>query len=205
MKITFLGAAETVTGSKFLISHRDKHILVDCGLYQGYKELRQRNWEQLPIDPASLDAVILTHAHIDHSGYVPLLIKNGYKGKIYSTHGTKALCEILLPDSGHLHEEDARLANKYGSSRHKPALPLYTEQEARKSLLNFAPFDYDTEITLYDDFHFTFIRAGHIIGSSFVKIKVDHKTIVFTGDIGRPLDAVMRAPETYHPYRLSDY
>src|SRR3989338_6286300 len=132
MDITFLGATETVTGSKYLLHFQDKKILIDCGLYQGLKELRRRNWNKLPVQPSEIDAVILTHAHIDHSGYLPLLVKNGFKGPIYATSGTKELCALLLPDSGHLQEEDAFLANKYGFSKHHPALPLYTLLDAKK-------------------------------------------------------------------------
>jgi metallo-beta-lactamase family protein len=128
MQITFLGAAQTVTGSKYLLSVDSKKILIDCGLFQGYKELRLRNWDKFFINPAEIDAVIITHAHIDHTGYLPLLVKNGFKGKIYASPGTKALCAILLPDSGYLQEEEARNANKFGYSKHKPALPLYTQE-----------------------------------------------------------------------------
>ena len=133
MHLSFLGAAKTVTGSKYLLSVDNKNILVDCGLFQGFAELRQRNWRPLPIEAKKINAVILTHAHIDHSGYVPLLVKNGFKGKIYCSQGTKELCSILLPDSGFLQEEEARFANKHGFSKHKPALPLYTAEDAEQS------------------------------------------------------------------------
>lgn len=196
MRLTFLGATETVTGSKYLITHNSKKILIDCGLFQGYKELRLRNWDKFPIDPGSIDAVIITHAHIDHTGYLPLLVKNGFKGKIYTTPGTKALCAILLPDSGHLQEEDARQANRYGYSKHKPALPLYTENDARRTLIQFETIDFEKPYQLFDDFSFSFSRAGHIIGSAFIKIKQGSTTILFTGDMGRPHDAVMREPVT---------
>lgn len=196
MQLTFLGATETVTGSKYLITHGEKKVLIDCGLFQGYKDLRLRNWDKLPVDPQSIDAVILTHAHIDHTGYLPFLVKNGFKGKIFSSHATKALCSILLPDSGHLQEEEAKNANRYGYSKHKPALPLYTEEDARLALTRFEEVDFDNPYPLFDDFSFHFIRAGHIIGSAFVKIKQANTTILFTGDIGRPHDPVMRAPVT---------
>jgi len=123
MKITFIGAVQTVTGSKYLLESNGKKILLDCGLFQGQKELRLRNWNNFPINPAQIDAIILSHAHIDHSGYIPRLIKNGFHGKIYCTEATKALCEILLPDCGHLQEEEAYLANKQGYSKHKPEVP----------------------------------------------------------------------------------
>lgn len=194
MQITFLGAVHTVTGSKYLLTVGSKKILIDCGLFQGYKELRLRNWNKLPIDPSEIDAVIITHAHIDHTGYLPLLVKNGFKGKIYTSSGTKALCSILLPDSGHIQEEDARLANKYGYSKHKPALPLYTEADARNALNHFETVDFGVVKTLFDNFSFELHRAGHIIGASFIKIKADGTSILFTGDIGRPHDPVMNPP-----------
>lgn len=194
MNITFLGAVETVTGSKYLLSIGDKRILLDCGLFQGLKELRLRNWKRLPFDPEKIDAVILTHAHIDHSGYIPLLVKNGFKGKIYCTEGTADLCAILLPDSGHLQEEDAEHANKYGYSKHKPALPLYTLEDAKKSLLYFEPVPLNTVITLFDNFQFQFLSAGHIIGASFVRIQHNDTSVLFSGDMGRPQDPVMKAP-----------
>ncbi|KTD21230.1 MBL fold metallo-hydrolase RNA specificity domain-containing protein [Legionella londiniensis] len=194
MKLTFLGATQTVTGSKYLLTVGSKKILIDCGLFQGYKELRLRNWAPLPIDPHDIDAVILTHAHIDHTGYLPLFVKNGFRGKIYATPGTKALCSILLPDSGHLQEEEARLANKYGFSKYKPALPLYTEKEAQTALNYFETIDFDTPHQLFHDFSFEYHRAGHIVGAAMVKIKTPKGSIVFTGDIGRPYDPVMKAP-----------
>ncbi|MHA3234985.1 MBL fold metallo-hydrolase RNA specificity domain-containing protein [Legionella pneumophila] len=194
MKLTFLGATETVTGSKYLLTVDSKKILIDCGLFQGYKELRMRNWAPLPVNPRDIDAVIITHAHIDHTGYLPLLIKNGFQGKIYATTGTKALCSILLPDSGHLQEEEARLANKYGFSKHRPALPLYTEQEARVALNYFETIDFDTPHSLFNVLSFEFHRAGHIVGAAMVKIKTKKGSMVFTGDLGRPHDPVMKAP-----------
>src|SRR5271169_6645682 len=136
-KITFLGAAETVTGSKYLVETGGKRLLVDCGLFEGSRELKQRNWDRLPIDPASIDWLILTHAHIDHTGYLPRLVKDGYRGPIYSNSATQELCGYLLPDSAHLQEEDALYAGKKGYSRHKPALPLYTVAEAQTALQRF--------------------------------------------------------------------
>ena len=133
-RITFLGATDTVTGSRYLVEHDGIRLLVDCGLFQGPKKLRQRNWEAPAFDPATLDAVVLTHAHLDHTGYVPKLCKLGFRGRIYCTEGTRDLLRILLPDSGHLQEEEARLANRHGYSHHKPALPLYTRADAEASL-----------------------------------------------------------------------
>ncbi len=194
MQITFLGAVETVTGSKYLLSFDDKKILVDCGLFQGLKELRLRNWNPLPINPSSVDAVLLTHAHIDHSGYIPLLVKNGFKGKIYCTEGTKDLCSILLPDSGHLQQEEAEHANKHRYSKHKPALPLYTHEDAKLSLKYFEALPYQKVNRLFTDFSFQFLPAGHIIGSSFIRIQNKNISLLFSGDMGRPDDAVMKPP-----------
>ncbi|KTC80180.1 metallo-beta lactamase family transporter protein [Legionella cherrii] len=194
MKLTFLGATETVTGSKYLVEADHNKILVDCGLFQGYKELRLRNWASLPINPSSINAVLLTHAHIDHTGYLPLLVKNGFSGPIYCTPGTKDLCAILLPDSGHLQEEETKNANKYGYSKHHPALPLYTIQDAETALKQFRTKLYDTLFDPFKDMEVQFIRAGHIIGSSFVRMKNHNTSLLFTGDMGRPHDCVMQAP-----------
>lgn len=194
MKLTFLGAVGTVTGSKYLLSCDNKKILVDCGLFQGLKELRLRNWNPLPIDAASIDAVILTHAHIDHSGYLPLLIKRGFRGKIYCSAGTRDLCEILLPDSGYLQEEEAEIANKLGYSKHKPALPLYTQQDGVDAIKYFHIVPYGKRIQLTPNFSFELLSAGHIIGANMVKIIYEHRTLVFTGDLGRPNESVMKPP-----------
>lgn len=194
MNITFLGAAGTVTGSKYLLSFDSQHILIDCGLFQGYKELRLRNWNPLPFDPKMLDAVILTHAHIDHTGYLPLLVKNGFNGPVYSTHGTMDLCRILLPDSAHIQEEDARHANEHHYSKHHPALPLYTVTDAERALTLFKPEDYNSVIQLNDNTSFQLIPAGHIIGSSFIRIHHKDTSLLFTGDLGRMRDSVMQTP-----------
>ncbi len=194
MQLTFLGATETVTGSKYLLEFNNKKILIDCGLFQGLKELRLRNWDKLPISPKNIDYVILTHAHIDHSGYIPLLIKNGFKGKIYCSEATYKLCCILLPDSGYLQEEDARRANKYGYTKHSPALALYTEKDALESLKYFQSVDFGKPIYFADDFHFSLSRSGHILGSSFISIYYGNKTIIFSGDLGRMHDPIMKTP-----------
>ena len=195
MQLTFLGAAETVTGSKYLLEHKGKKILVDCGLFQGHKEMRLRNWEKFYIDPANIDAVILTHAHIDHSGYIPLLVKNGFHGKIFCSEATSDICKILLPDSGFLQEEDAARANRYNYSKHKPALPLYNEADARQSLDFFSAVEFGKNYNLDDDFYFTLNRSGHILGSAFVTIFFNNQRIVFSGDLGRPQDPVVKPPE----------
>ncbi|EKD41979.1 MAG: hypothetical protein ACD_73C00410G0001 [uncultured bacterium] len=196
MKITFLGGAQTVTGSKYLLEAAGKRILVDCGLFQGLKELRLRNWDKPPFDIHSIDAVVLTHAHIDHSGYLPILYQKGYRGPVYSTQSTFELCRILLPDSGYLHEEEARFANKHGFSKHKPALPLYTEQEARDCLPLFKPQIYNQVFSIGEHLKISFSPAGHILGSACVSIFDGHKTIVFSGDVGRLHDTIMKPPQS---------
>ena len=202
MKLTFLGATGTVTGSKYLLEVGRLRILVDCGLFQGLKQLRLKNWAKLPIDPASVDVVILTHAHIDHTGYLPLFVRNGFAGKVYCTYGTRDLCEILLPDSAHLQEEEAKFANKYGFSKHQPALPLYTRDDALKALSLLSPVDFEQEVDLGDGVTFTMTPNGHILGSAFVRIADGKKSIVFSGDIGRPQHLLMNAPT---PIKQADY
>lgn len=195
MKIQFLGGVETVTGSKYLIQINQVNILVDCGLFQGYKKLRLQNWASLPINPKKIDYVLLTHAHIDHSGYIPLLVKNGFRGKILCTAATKDLCRILLLDSGHLHEEDARYANRKGYSKHHPALPLYTEKEAEDSLKYFHAISFEERIHIAQNLYATFYYGGHILGASFIRIEHQHTSILFSGDLGRPNDPLMLAPK----------
>lgn len=194
MKLTFLGATRTVTGSKYLIEAEGKKILIDCGLFQGYKELRLRNWTAFPLPPSEIDAVILTHAHLDHSGYLPLLVKQGFKGKIYCTPPTFDLCKLLLPDSGYIQEEDAARANKYHYSKHEPALPLYTLADAEESLKYFKPQPFGKNIEVSEGIHFRFERNGHILGASWVLLSAERRTVLFSGDIGRPHDPLMKAP-----------
>ncbi|MDH3335602.1 MAG: MBL fold metallo-hydrolase [Rhodospirillaceae bacterium] len=197
--ITFLGAAGTVTGSKTLVQHGDTRLLVDCGLFQGLKDLRLLNWSALPVRPKDIDAALLTHAHIDHSGYIPLLVKNGFSGTIHATQGTCELCEILLPDSGFLHERDADLANRYKFSKHTPALPLYTEEDARKSLGQFRPWKMRTYENILPNIKIGFRPAGHILGAASALVEItdeknSKKKILFSGDIGRFDDPVMVDP-----------
>lgn len=192
--IQFLGATGTVTGSKYLVEHAGRRILVDCGLFQGYKPLRLRNWAPLPVDPASLDHVVLTHAHLDHSGYLPLLVKNGYRGAVHCTEATRELCEILLPDSGRLQEEEAVYANKRGYSKHSPALPLYTRDDSERCLTQLRPLHYGAELDLGEGLTLRLLPAGHILGSAFVALKSERLSILFSGDLGRPHDLVMSAP-----------
>ena len=194
MNIQFLGATGTVTGSKYLVTEGHKKVLIDCGIFQGLKELRLRNWEKLPFNPRDIDAVILTHAHIDHSGYIPLLVRNGFTGKIYCSHRTKDLCDILLPDSGHLHEEDALFANKHKFSKHKNALPLYTKLDAENSLHHFKAIESDQKVDLGDNITFFLQPAGHILGASIIHITNGKTSLVFTGDLGRPHDLVIKTP-----------
>lgn len=194
MKITFLGATGTVTGSKYLINASGFKCLVDCGLFQGQKELRLRNWSDFPINPKEIDAVVLTHAHIDHSGYLPVLTRHGFKGPIYSTTGTHDLCKILLPDAGKLQEEEARYADRKGYSKHKPALPLFTLEDAQDVLKQFKSVEFNREINLSKELQLTFSPSGHILGSAFVTLKSQNTSVVFSGDLGRPNDLLMKPP-----------
>lgn len=194
-EIQFLGGAGTVTGSKYLITCNDKKILVDCGLFQGLKSLRLKNWDAFPIDASKVDAIILTHAHIDHSGYIPRLIKEGFRGKIYSTSATKDVCKILLPDCGYLLEEEAAYLNKIGRTKHAPALPLFTSKEAEDSLNFFVEVPFKEKIKISSDLSFEFHYAGHILGAAWVIINVNGKKIAFTGDVGRLEDEIFYAPE----------
>lgn len=199
MELTFLGATDTVTGSKYLVSIHGLNILVDCGLYQGVKRLRERNWQSLPIDIHKIDAVILTHAHIDHSGYLPSLMKQGFTGPIYCSDGSQALCQILLPDAGYLQEEDAKFAFKHKFSKHNPPKPLYTEQDARQVLTQIKSVPLHQFIHLSEQKNrpvkFMLTPVGHILGACAVHIDDGHKRLVFSGDVGRYDDAIMPAPE----------
>lgn len=194
MKIQFLGGAGTVTGSKYLVTTPNSRVLVDCGLFQGLKQLRLRNWAPLPLDPAALSAVVLTHAHLDHSGYLPLLVKHGFRGKVYCTAATLELCKLLLPDSGRLQEEDAGYADRHGFSKHRPALPLYTEEDALRCLRSMHPVDYDREFAIGADMQAHLEPAGHILGAAFVVLNHRGRNLVFSGDLGRPHDPVMAPP-----------
>lgn len=193
-QIQFLGAAQTVTGSKFLIEHGGKRVLVECGLFQGKKEYRQRNWNPMPVDPSSVDAVLLTHAHLDHSGYLPKLAKGGFNGPIYGTAATKELLGLILPDSGHLQEEEAEYANKKGFSKHKPALPLYTKQDAVDSLAQVEPVPYGKPFAVADGINATLHPSGHILGAAFVELAMNGTRVVISGDVGGYDGIVMRPP-----------
>ena len=183
--LTFLGAAGTVTGSKHLLDLGDHRVLVDCGLFQGLKDLRLRNWAALPIDASRIDAVVLTHAHLDHCGYLPRLVAQGFKGKIFCTPGTRDLCTLVLPDSAHIQEEDARRANRHGYSKHAPALPLYTSLDAARTLTRLQPVGYERPVPVAPGVDVEFINAGHLLGSAYARLHVGGKTILFGGDLGR--------------------
>ena len=194
VNITFLGGANTVTGSKYLVRHDGHSLLIDCGLFQGYKQLRLRNWTPLPVAPDAVGAVVLTHAHLDHSGYLPLLVKEGFTGKVFATSGTQALCKILLPDSGHIQEEDAAFANRHGFSKHAPALPLYTRQDALDCLPLIKAVDMGKTFQPIAGWRVTFSPAGHILGAASVLLEVAGRRILFSGDLGRPDDSIMYPP-----------
>jgi metallo-beta-lactamase family protein len=198
--ITFLGAAGTVTGSKYLIEAAGKRLLVDCGLFEGSRELRQRNWERLPIDPAVIDWVLLTHAHIDHTGYLPRLVRDGFHGPIYANGATRELCALLLPDSAHLQEEDARYAARKGYSRHKPPLPLYTVAESHAALAQFREIPRAAEFTISPQFSVCPHDAGHILGSSWLELTITENgkqaVVVFSGDLGRYDQPILKNPES---------
>jgi len=194
MKLTFLGGTGTVTGSKYLLEHRDRKLLIDCGLFQGLKDLRLRNWKSLNVAPTKIDAVIITHAHLDHSGYLPLLVKNGFGGQIYMTEATKDLCEILLRDSAFLQEKDAEYANRKGFSKHHPAKPLYTKADAEAALQRIRTVEFNTPFEATSGMQVTFGVAGHILGASTVAVQTAGTSIQFSGDLGRLNDPVMPDP-----------
>ena len=185
-QLTFLGAARTVTGSKYLVEHAGQRVLVDCGLFQGLKELRERNWEPFPVPAQSIHAIVLTHAHLDHVGYLPRLVAQGFKGRVFCTAGTMDLTRLVLPDSAKIQEEDARQANKHGYSKHAPALPLYTEIEAQRALTMLQPMGYQRAIDAAPGISVEFLPAGHLLGSAFVVMRLDGgPTVLFGGDLGR--------------------
>jgi metallo-beta-lactamase family protein len=186
--LTFLGAAGTVTGSQYLLESDHHRVLVDCGMFQGLKSLRVRNWARLPVHPASVSGVVLTHAHLDHSGLLPRLVANGYGGRIFSTAGTADLCKLILPDAARLQEEDARRANKGRYSKHTPALPLFTENDAAEALSRFQPFGYNRQAPISTDLEAEFINAGHLLGSAYVAVRRRDgrgASVLFGGDLGR--------------------
>jgi metallo-beta-lactamase family protein len=202
-RLTFLGATGTVTGSKYLLEAAGERLMVDCGLFQGPKDLRLRNWNPLPMDPSSINWLVLTHAHLDHTGYIPRLVRDGFHGEIWASSGTVDLSHLILPDSGHLQEEDAQYANKKGFSKHKPALPLYTHDEAVQSLALLRAVDDKKPLELSTHFNLRFFRAGHILGARMVEVTMteDGKpvTVLFSGDIGRFPQLIIREPAVPEP------
>ncbi|MDD2985229.1 MBL fold metallo-hydrolase [Flavobacterium sp.] len=194
MKIHFLGAASTVTGSKFLVEHNETRILVDCGLYQGLKQLRELNWEPLSVLPSSIDYVLLTHGHLDHCGWLPKLVKEGFHGKIFCTSPTKQIARLILLDSAKIQEEEAERANKENYSKHNPAEPLYTVDEAERVTPLFRVVDKELEVKLTDDIFFSFFYASHIIGACSIELHVEDKILIFSGDIGQDDDVLLYPP-----------
>ncbi len=197
--IAFLGATDTVTGSRFLISSGTSKILVDCGLFQGIKSIRKKNWDPFPIDASTIDAVVLTHAHLDHCGYLPLLVKQGFSGEIASTLYTKELASIILRDSARLQMEDAKYADKKGFSKHNPPLALYTLDDAEKSLKQFKVHKFHQRVQLSEGAFVTFYPSGHILGSSFVVIEISDKKFLFTADLGRNNHPLLSNPDAPPP------
>jgi metallo-beta-lactamase family protein len=198
-KITFLGAAGTVTGSKYLVETQGKRLLIDCGLFEGPKELRQRNWDNLSVDPATIDWVLLTHAHIDHTGYLPRFVHAGYRGPIYANAATHELCQLLLPDSAHLQEEDAQFAARKGYSSHKTPLPLYTVDQAQEALAGFQEIPRADTFTISPQFCVRPRDAGHILGSTWLELTITENgkqtLVVFSGDLGRYDQPILKDPE----------
>ncbi|SCW91000.1 metallo-beta-lactamase family protein [Sphingobium faniae] len=195
LTMTSLGAAGTVTGSKHLLEHDGKRILIDCGLFQGMKNLRELNWEPLPVPPASIDAVILTHAHLDHSGYLPRLVRDGFRGRIYATAATRDVAALILKDSGYLNEKDADFLNRIGATRHKPALPLYGVRDAERAIESFSSVQFSKSTELPGGARVTFRHAGHILGAATADVEWGGRRIVFSGDLGRYSDPFMLDPE----------
>ncbi|MBL86011.1 MAG: MBL fold metallo-hydrolase [Winogradskyella sp.] len=196
VKVNFLGASGVVTGSKFLLETSEQNILIDCGMFQGLKTLRELNWSNLPVDVKSIDIVLLTHGHLDHVGYLPRLLKQGFRGKIVGTAPTLAIAEIILKDSAKIHEEEAEKANKEKYTKHKPALPFYTVEEAEQTIKLFHAEEDDKWISLTENISYRFQYNGHIIGATFIELDIDGKRFVFSGDIGRTNDYLLKNPKT---------
>ncbi len=194
LTLSFLGAAGTVTGSRHLLELGSQRILVDCGLFQGLKQLRLRNWAPFPAAPASLTTVVLTHAHLDHTGYLPALVRDGFAGRVHCTDATRDLCGILLPDSAHLQEQDAEFANRHGFSKHKPALPLYRVEDAERALGRLTALPFGRELPIADGARLKLDRAGHILGAALVELEWGGQRVVFSGDLGRYGDPIMPDP-----------
>jgi metallo-beta-lactamase family protein len=202
LSLSFLGGVGTVTGSRFLLESDGRRVLIDCGLFQGLKQLRLRNWAPFPVKPAAIDAVLLTHAHLDHSGYLPALVRDGFAGRVYCSHATQELCAILLPDSGYLQEKDAEYANRHGFSKHKPALPLYTLKDADAALSHLSAIPFHEQRALPEGPTVQLRRAGHILGAASIECEWSGVKVVFSGDLGRFNDPMMVDPE---PVPEADY
>ncbi|WP_337878144.1 MBL fold metallo-hydrolase [Caldimonas sp.] len=198
MHIHFLGAADTVTGSKHLVDTGSHRILLDCGLFQGYKNLRERNWSPLPVPASHIDTVVLSHAHLDHSGYLPALVKQGFRGRVFATPATCDLAEVLLLDSAHLQEEDTRRANLHGDSKHRPAQPLYTVDDARRAVSRLHPLPFGQEVELHPGVTVQFTPAGHLLGAAAVTLRCRGRSLVYSGDLGRDDDLLMPPPQPVH-------
>ena len=196
--LKFLGAAGTVTGSRYLLETDGHSVLVDCGLFQGYKQLRDRNRAVFPVPPETIDTVLLTHAHLDHSGYIPALVRDGFRGKVICTPATAELCSLLLPDSGHLQEEEARYAKRMGFSKHLNPEPLYTLEDAEASLRHIATRDFDTEFEVGRGIRARFLHAGHLLGAAQISVDIAGTHVHFSGDLGRAQDPLMRPPVPLH-------
>lgn len=193
--ITFLGAASTVTGSRFLVSSEKSKVLVDAGLFQGLRENRRKNWDPFPVDPASIDAIVLTHAHLDHCGYLPLLVRQGYRNKIYATDYTIKLATVILRDSAKLQMEDAKYAAEKGFSKHPIPLPLYNMEDVEKTLDHFSSVSFRTSVKLTDDASVTYLPSGHILGSAYVLLEIGGKELLFTSDLGRNNHPLLSPPD----------
>lgn len=193
--LTFLGGTGTVTGSKFLFDTGTSQVMVDCGLFQGLAPLRRRNWQRPPLDLDRLDAVVLTHAHLDHCGYLPVLVRHGWRGPVFSTEGTAHLASIVLADSAHLMMEEARQANEFGWSKHKPALPLYDADDAERATKLFRPIDFEEARSIAEGVELEFGRAGHILGSAWAHLTLGDRSVVVSGDLGRPAHRVLLPPQ----------
>jgi metallo-beta-lactamase family protein len=199
MRLQFLGGTGTVTGSKYLVEHEGRRVLLDCGLFQGLKQLRLRNWDTFPVPASGIDAVVLSHAHLDHSGYLPKLVRLGFRGKVFCTAATADLCGLLLPDSGHLLEEEADFANRHKFSKHAPALALYTENDARSALEHLVPVAFEEGFEPIPGLRVRLRRAGHILGAASVRLEWDNRSLLFSGDLGSSRDLVMPAPAPAEP------
>lgn len=199
--LRFLGAAGTVTGSRYLVEWGERRILIDCGLFQGFKQLRRRNRKPFPVRPGSIETVLLTHAHLDHSGYLPALIRAGFRGRVLCTTATRDLCGLILPDSGHLQEEEAKYARRKRYSDHKNPLPLYTLRDAQAALEQFETVEFEQPVDLGGGLSAEFIPAGHLLGAAQIRLNLDGLTVHFSGDLGHDPDPLMRPP---HPFKGAD-